>query len=217
MVKGSILNKKMRRKAQGGEIRKREKKRAKVSPSPYTRMWNVITITKQGIYKSIVSCGKKRTKATRVSQKEKNHDDDDRVTIATGDDLVILQDFELVNFVSNESMWIIDSGATLHVAPRKKFFISYTSGDFGVLKMGNDGVTKVIGVGDVCLQTNIGVKLWLKGVKHAPDVVRMLNDGGLIITLVMENGNLPKVTWLWLEERKFLNCIGQKLWLLKIV
>ncbi|RDX81974.1 hypothetical protein CR513_37297, partial [Mucuna pruriens] len=49
--------------------------------------------------------------------------------------------------------------------------------------MGNDGVTKVIDVGDVCLQTNIGVQLWLRGVKHAPDVcfnlisVHMFYDG----------------------------------------
>jgi len=54
-------------------------------------------------------------------------------------------------------MWIIDSGATLHVTPRKEFFTSYTSGDFGVLNMGNDGESKAIGVGDVCLQTNMGV------------------------------------------------------------
>nr|KYP39014.1 Retrovirus-related Pol polyprotein from transposon TNT 1-94 [Cajanus cajan] len=39
----------------------------------------------------------------------------------------------------------------------KEFFTSYTSNDFGVLKMGNDGVSKVIGVGDVCLQTNMGM------------------------------------------------------------
>ncbi|RDX66440.1 hypothetical protein CR513_54790, partial [Mucuna pruriens] len=60
--------------------------------------------------------------------KEKDHDDDndDRVTTAIGD-----------NLVSNESI-----GATLHVTLRKEFFTSYTSGDFGVLKMGNDGVTK---------------------------------------------------------------------------
>ncbi|RDX92483.1 hypothetical protein CR513_25388, partial [Mucuna pruriens] len=71
-------------------------------------------------------------------------------------------------------MWIIDNGATLHVTPRKEFFTSYTSGDFRVLKMGNNGVTKVIDVGD----------LRLRGVKHAPDVrfnliyVHMLDDGG---------------------------------------
>nr|KYP47811.1 Retrovirus-related Pol polyprotein from transposon TNT 1-94 [Cajanus cajan] len=81
-------------------------------------------------------------------------------------------------------MWIVDSGTTLHVTPRKEFFTSYTSGNFGVLKMGNDGVSKVIGVGDVCLQTNMGTQLLLKGVKHAPYVrfnlisMRMLDDGG---------------------------------------
>ncbi|RDY00298.1 hypothetical protein CR513_16556, partial [Mucuna pruriens] len=75
-------------------------------------------------------------------------------------------------------MWIIYSRATLHVTPRKEFFTSYTSNDFGVLKMGNDGMTKVISVGDVCLQTNTRV------VKHTPDVrfnlisVHMIDDGG---------------------------------------
>jgi hypothetical protein len=50
--------------------------------------------------------------------------------------------------------------------------------------MGNDGVSKVIGVGDVCLQTNMGMKFFLRGVKHAPDVwfnltyVHMLDDYG---------------------------------------
>ncbi|RDX66525.1 hypothetical protein CR513_54696, partial [Mucuna pruriens] len=85
-------------------------------------------------------------KGKKGKSKEKDDDDDDdddRVTTAT--------DFESVNLVSDKSMWIIDSGTTLHVTPRKEFFTSYTSGDFGVLKMGNDGVTKVIGVGDVCL------------------------------------------------------------------
>ena len=81
-------------------------------------------------------------------------------------------------------MWIIDSGATLHVTARKEFFASYSPGDFGVLKMGNDGVSKVIGVGDVCLQTNMGIQLLLRGVKHAPDVrfnlisVQVLDDVG---------------------------------------
>ena len=77
------------------------------------------------------------------------------MTTATNDDLVILHDPDLLNLVSDESMWIIDSGATLHVTARKEFFTSYTPSDFGVLKMGNDGVSKVIDVGDVFLQTNM--------------------------------------------------------------
>ncbi|RDX81791.1 hypothetical protein CR513_37485, partial [Mucuna pruriens] len=107
---------------------------------------------------------RKRERRQKDKSKEKDDDDDDRVTTATGDDLVILRDLESINLVSDESMWIIDNDATLH--------------------MGNDGVTKVISVGDVCLQTNIGMQLWLRGIKHAPDVrfnlisMHMLDDGG---------------------------------------
>ncbi|RDX80562.1 hypothetical protein CR513_38879, partial [Mucuna pruriens] len=53
------------------------------------------------------------------------------VTTITGNDLS-------VNLVSDDHMWIIDISAILHVTLRKKFVTSYTSGDFGVLKMGND-------------------------------------------------------------------------------
>ena len=106
------------------------------------------------------------------------------MTTTTSDDLVILYDLDSLNRVSDESMWIIDSGVTLHVTVINEFFTSYTPGNFGVLKMGNDGVSKVIGVGDVCLQTNMGMQLLLKGVKHAPDVrfnlifVQVLDDVG---------------------------------------
>ncbi|RDX68794.1 hypothetical protein CR513_52176, partial [Mucuna pruriens] len=91
MIKGSVLNKEMRRKAQG------------------------------------FSSQSKENKGKKGKSKEK---DDDRVTTAIGDDLIILRDFESVSLVSDESMWIIDSGATLHVTPRKEFLTSYTSGDF---------------------------------------------------------------------------------------
>ncbi|RDX68445.1 hypothetical protein CR513_52569, partial [Mucuna pruriens] len=107
MVKGKVLNKVMRRKAQGSSSQSEENK------------------------------GKKG------KSKEKD-DDDDRVTITTGDDLVILRDFE---------------------------------------SMGINGVTKVIDVGDVFMQTNTRMQLWLRGFKHALDdcfnliFVHMLNDG----------------------------------------
>ncbi|RDX91760.1 hypothetical protein CR513_26204, partial [Mucuna pruriens] len=111
--------------------------------------------------------------------------DDDCVTTATGDDLVILRDFESVNFVSDESMWIIDNGVLHCMLHQGMSSLHLTlQVDFGVLKMGNDGVTKVIGVADVCLQTNTRMQLWLRGVKHVLDVrfnlifVHMLDDDG---------------------------------------
>lgn len=36
--------------------------------------------------------------------------------------------------------------------------------------MNNGGVFKVIGAGNVCLQTNMGMQLLLRGVKHASNV-----------------------------------------------
>ena len=53
-------------------------------------------------------------------------------------------------------MWIIDNGATLHVTTKKDFFTSYTPSEFGVLKIGNDGVSKVIGVGLFCFGDSAG-------------------------------------------------------------
>ncbi|KAE9610863.1 putative RNA-directed DNA polymerase [Lupinus albus] len=44
-------------------------------------------------------------------------------------------------------------------------------------------VSKVIGIGDICLHTNMGVQLLVRGVKHAPNVhfnliyVEMLDVG----------------------------------------
>ncbi|RDX93346.1 hypothetical protein CR513_24405, partial [Mucuna pruriens] len=191
MVKGSVLNEEMRRKAQGSSSqpevlvtenrgRSQKKEREKSRSKSKSRYKNVEChyCHKIGHIQKHCFLWKKENKDKKGKSKEKD-DDHDRVTTATGDDLVILRDFESVNFVSDESMWIIDSGATLHVTPRKEFFTSYTAGDFGVLKMGNDGVTKVINVCDVCLQTNTRI-----GVKHAPDVrfnlisVHMLDDGG---------------------------------------
>ena len=108
---------------------------------------------------------------------ERKENNSDRVFTTTPDDLLIVGQESTITIVSDESYWIIDSGASIHVTPRKEFFTSYTSGDFGVLKMGNDGVAKVIGVGDVCLETNVKVKLLLKDVKHALDVRLNLISG----------------------------------------
>jgi len=170
----------------GGEVRKKNRKgvnrTTEVSPSLDRKIWSVIIVTKHGTFRENVFFGKRRT---RIRKKEKHHDNDDHVTTAIcDDDLIILCDHDSVNLVSDESMWIIDSGATLHVTPRKELFTSYTSGDFGMLKMGNDGVFKVIDICEVCLQTNMGMQLLLKRVKHAPDIrfnlisVQMLDDSG---------------------------------------
>ncbi|KAJ0090619.1 hypothetical protein Patl1_13882 [Pistacia atlantica] len=36
--------------------------------------------------------------------------------------------------------------------------------------MGDDGLARAVGIGNVCLETNMGTKLALKGLKHMPDM-----------------------------------------------
>jgi len=108
-------------------------------------------------------------------------------------------------------MWTIHSYIISYITLRNKLFTSYTSHDFGVLKIDNDGMSKVVRVGDVCLQTNMRVYFLLKRVKHVLGVhfnLICLMILVVIITLILVNGNSLKVTWLCLVGRKILNCIG---------
>ena len=72
---------------------------------------------------------------------------------------MIVYDENLLNVACDDSSWVVDSGASVHVTFRKDFFSSYTPGDFGVLKMGNNDASKVIGIGTVCLKIDNGTKL----------------------------------------------------------
>ncbi|KAK8488402.1 hypothetical protein V6N12_012483 [Hibiscus sabdariffa] len=101
-----------------------------------------------------------------------------------GNDLLVICDHNLVNLACDETSWVIDIGASIHVTSRRDFFTSYTPGDFGVLKMGNDGLVLVTSMGDVSLVSNNGTKLILKDDKHAPNIrlnlifVEKLDDEG---------------------------------------
>ena len=75
---------------------------------------------------------------------------------------------------------MIDYGASFHVTPHSDFFTSYSTGDFGNVKMGNSGGSKIVGIGDICLETNIGSKLVLKDVRHVPDIrLNLISTGRL--------------------------------------
>ena len=46
--------------------------------------------------------------------------------------------------------------------------------------MRNSGVSKIVGIGDVCLETSIGNKLVLKDVRHLPDIrLNLISTGKL--------------------------------------
>jgi hypothetical protein len=66
--------------------------------------------------------------------------------------------------------WVIDSAASYHVTPRREFFTSYKAGNLGRVKMGNKSYADIVGIGDICVETNTGYTLKLKDVRHIPDM-----------------------------------------------
>ena len=65
---------------------------------------------------------------------------------------------------------MINTGASYHATPRREFFATYRSRNFGVVKMGNYGIADIIGMDDIHLKTNLGCKLVLKDVRHVVDL-----------------------------------------------
>lgn len=65
---------------------------------------------------------------------------------------------------------MIDTCTSFHCTPRRDIFISYQSGDFGIVRMRNNDILKIVGKGDVYVETNDGCKLVLKDVRHVLDL-----------------------------------------------
>ena len=78
-----------------------------------------------------------------LKEGKKEENNENNVVVVVQDEFIFACDKDLINFVSQDTSSIVDSGATSHVTPRKDFFSSYTSVNSEVLKMGNAGGVKV--------------------------------------------------------------------------
>ena len=101
-------------------------------------------------------------------------------------DVFLIGEANYLNVADDESSWIVDSGASFHVTPHVGFFTSYRSGNFGSVKMGNRVTSKIVGIGEVTLMTDLGYKLILKEVRHILDMrlnlisAGKLDDAGMV-------------------------------------
>ncbi|KAK8973436.1 hypothetical protein V6N11_064680 [Hibiscus sabdariffa] len=186
LAKSGVLNEEVRRRSQGStsqfEVLVTENKGRNKEKDGNGR--DKSRSKSRSRYKNLEShhCGKKgnikkycfKFKRDNKGGGDKHEQNDDekskRVVAATREDLWVICDHNLVNLACDETSWVIDIGASIHVTSRRDFFTSYTPGDFGVLKMGNDGLVLVTGMGDVSLVSNNGTKLILKDDRHAPNI-----------------------------------------------
>ena len=93
---------------------------------------------------------------------------------------------------------MINLSASFHVIAHCDYFTFYVNGDYGHVRIGNEEASKIVGISDICLETNIGCKLLLKNVRHISDIhLNLISTASLMMMviltkLVKENGSSPK-------------------------
>ncbi|KAG8486047.1 hypothetical protein CXB51_019338 [Gossypium anomalum] len=86
-------------------------------------------------------------------------------------------DFLLVSTSDNSKLtfeWILDSGCSFHMCPNKEWFSTYSSVEGGVVCMGNDSSSKVIGIGTVKIRIHNGTIRTLSDVRYVPNLRKNL-------------------------------------------
>ncbi|GKD43630.1 putative RNA-directed DNA polymerase, partial [Tanacetum coccineum] len=162
LAKGSILNKETRRKSQGSSSQS-----------------DVLVTERRGrrAHDEVLQTVEKGEQ----EEKLKDDDGDNNTEVnTTTDEFFVCFDYDMVNLANDDSSWILDSGATCHVATRKDYYSSYTPGDFGVVRMGNTGLLRIAGIGYICLKFDTGMELVLHNVKHVPDMRLNIISTGLL-------------------------------------
>ncbi|KAM1738798.1 hypothetical protein ACFX11_014582 [Malus domestica] len=108
----------------------------------------------------------------REGNNQKKDDTGNTTAVICGDVPEILSVGECLHMGNSDKdiKWIFDNGASFHATSKREFFSTYKEGDFGIVKMGNESYSKILGIGDICLRTNLGCQLMLKDVRHIPDI-----------------------------------------------
>ena len=72
------------------------------------------------------------------------------------DEILFICKLGSTNLASEECTWVIDSGASFHITLLRECFSTYTTGDHGYVKMGDNGECKIAIIGSVCLKKSTG-------------------------------------------------------------
>lgn len=78
---------------------------------------------------------------------------------------------------SQDAEWVVDTAASYHVTLYRNFFKTYKAGHFGTVKIENTSFTKVLGISDIQINTNVRFTITLKDVRHVLDLWLNLFSG----------------------------------------
>ena len=102
---------------------------------------------------------RRNCKAWKNKQKdEKNQnkaEEQNTTVVSTIEEVVLFIGEDVYYKVSHPYVeWVIDLASSYHVTLRNELFTSYKAGDFGRVRMGNNSYADIVGIGDVCVETN---------------------------------------------------------------
>ena len=81
---------------------------------------------------------------------------------------------------ADSSEWLLDSGATYHVCPKREWFSSFENIDGGVVFMGNDHTCQMVGIGIVRMKMFDGAVRELTEVRYMPALRKNLISLGAL-------------------------------------
>jgi len=74
----------------------------------------------------------------------------------------------------NSDVWVLDTGASYHMCPRREWFSTYAQVENGCIKMANSSVSQVAGIGSIQIRTHDGRFCTLNDVRHVPSMEKNL-------------------------------------------
>ena len=104
---------------------------------------------------------------------KKNDSEKNTIAVVIDEDVMVLfiEEQKCEHVTNNDIEWVVDSATPHHTISTKGLFTTYKARDIGTIKMGNSSYSKIVGIGDVCIKTNVGSTMMLKDVQHVLDLM----------------------------------------------
>lgn len=87
---------------------------------------------------------------------------------------LLVSEVNLKSGVSDHTEWVLDTGCTFHMAPRRDIFLSLKEMSSGKVQMVNNSVSKIKGIGLVRFDNQDGTTFFLYDVRFMPEISRNL-------------------------------------------
>ena len=86
------------------------------------------------------------------SQKQEDEKNTAATTCTNDNEVILLCNQEDCCHVAEQDVeWVVDLATSFHYVPKREYFLTYKVEDFGTVKMGNNSVSQIVGIGDTCI------------------------------------------------------------------